>query len=56
MGEDSLEVLNGNVWDGDSSGGEVCWDKFGEGLLVELGFQLLQELCEFYVRKETKRD
>lgn len=52
---DSLEVLGGNLWDADSSGLEVLILKLRESVLVKLGFQLLQEFCEFYV-EENKLD
>jgi len=52
MVEDSLEVLDGNVWKGNASVDEVLCDELGEGLLVELGFQLLQHLGEFCGRNK----
>ncbi len=41
MGQDSLEVLDRNVWNGNTSGYEVLCDELGEGLRVEFTFQSL---------------
>jgi hypothetical protein len=44
MGQDSLEVLDSNVWYCDTSSGKVRRLELVQRLCVELGFQLLQEL------------
>ena len=53
MVKDGLEVLNGNIWDGNSSVNEVLGFELGEGLFVEIGFELLQDFGKFYMRKKV---
>jgi hypothetical protein len=44
---DTLKVLDGNVWERDTSSGKVLSDKLAQSLCVEFGLELFEDFGEF---------